>query len=77
MTTIAETSKVTLARRIKVALGIAVTFGAMPGAHQKAWVIDSMARALLDEFDYSKFVAEACDGPDGPNTYQWDCGIAP
>jgi hypothetical protein len=26
---------------------------------------------------YKDMVAEACDGEDGPNTYPWDCGIAP
>lgn len=27
--------------------------------------------------EYLKLVAEACDGEDGPETYEWDCGIAP
>lgn len=26
---------------------------------------------------YKKLVAESCDGADGPQTYTWDCGIAP
>lgn len=26
---------------------------------------------------YSKFVADACKGKDGPNTYSWEEGIAP
>lgn len=26
---------------------------------------------------YKQLVAEACDGVDGPQTYSWDCGIAP
>jgi hypothetical protein len=27
--------------------------------------------------EYKKLVVNACDGEDGPNTYDWDCGIAP
>ena len=27
--------------------------------------------------EYKKLVKESCDGEDGPNTYEWDCGIAP
>ena len=27
--------------------------------------------------EYKKLVADACDGEDGPETYEWDCGIAP
>lgn len=26
---------------------------------------------------YKKFVKDHCDGEDGPNTYEWDVGIAP
>lgn len=27
--------------------------------------------------EYKKFVAEYCDGEDGPETYEWDTGIVP
>ena len=27
--------------------------------------------------EYKKLVADACTGEDGPNTYSWECGIAP
>ena len=27
--------------------------------------------------EYAKLVREACDGEDGPQTYDWDEGIAP
>ena len=27
--------------------------------------------------EYKKFVADYCDGEDGPDTYQWNTGIAP
>lgn len=69
------------AKRIKKALNVAWMYGQSDGAHHKAWVIDQMVRALWsDEGDmdgYDKFVADFCDGGDGPNTYEWDKGIAP
>jgi hypothetical protein len=27
--------------------------------------------------EYKKWVAERCDGEDGPNTYEWEIGTAP
>lgn len=62
--------------RIELALEIAASYGQIDGSHHKAWVIDQMVRALTGD-GYKKFVAENCDGEDGPDTYQWDEGIAP
>jgi hypothetical protein len=64
------------ADRIEEALTIAIRYGGFDGAHHKAWVIDQMVRALTGD-DYEEFVAEACDGEDGPETYSWDEGVAP
>lgn len=50
-------------------------YGGIDGAHHKQWVIDQIARVLIDNYD--KWVVEMCDGEDGPNTYDWDIGIAP
>jgi hypothetical protein len=50
--------------------------GAFDGGHHKQWVIDQMVRILAGA-DYLKWVAEHCDGEDGPDTYEWDEGIAP
>lgn len=58
------------------ALGIANQYGGIDGAHHKAWVIDQMVRAILGEH-YEAWVKVFCDGEDGPNTYEWDEGIAP
>lgn len=71
--------------RIQRALDIARRYGGIDGAHHKDWVIDQMVRALCgcegeplkENFEYLDFVSEACDGEDGPNTYDWDEGIAP
>ena len=65
-----------LEARIEKALAIATSYGGTDGDHHKAWVIDQMCRALLQD-RYAGHVAEACMGEDGPNTYGWDEGIAP
>jgi hypothetical protein len=62
--------------RIAKAVNLIVRFGGNDGNHHKAWVIDQVARRLLDE-DYDRVVKEACAGEDGPNTYAWEVGIAP
>jgi len=72
---IAETSTLTPAER---AIYIAQRFGSTDGDHHKMWVIDQMVRALLVRQNaYFEFVVETCSGEQGPNTYDWDEGIAP
>lgn len=63
-------------QRIKNAIDIAIRYGGIDGSHHKAWVIDQMVRQLTGN-RYSEIVREACDGEDGPDTYDWDVGIAP
>lgn len=64
--------------RIDKALAIAMNFGTTDGDHHKMWVIDQMVRALLGNgVDYDKFIINFQMGEDGPETYQWDEGIAP
>jgi hypothetical protein len=58
------------------AIEIAVQFGGIDGSHHRAWVIDQMVRVLAGD-RYAEIVREACDGEDGPGTYNWDVGIAP
>lgn len=58
------------------ALDLALRYGQIDGDHHKAWVIDQMVTALTGDL-YSTWVADANAGEDGPNTYEWDCGIAP
>lgn len=62
--------------RIEAALEVAVRYGGTDGSHHKAWVIDQMVRALAAD-KYDALVADAKNGEDGPETYDWDCGIAP
>lgn len=62
-------------RRAEV-IELAVRYGGIDDDHHKAWVIDQMVRVLAGD-EYEEIVREACDGEDGPNTYNWNVGIAP
>lgn len=62
--------------RIQLAVEIALDDGITESAHHKMWVIDQMLRTLLGE-RYEAAIAQWCDGEEGPETYQWDTGIAP
>lgn len=62
--------------RIQKAIELAVQFGGIDGSHHKDWVIDQMVRTLAGD-RYEQIVKDACDGEDGPNTYEWNEGIAP
>ncbi len=42
-------------------------------SQHRAWVIDQMVRTLTGD-GYTKFIEQACDGEDGPDTYEWDIG---
>jgi len=63
-------------KRIADALVIAGNYGQIDGDHHKMWTIDQMVRALLAA-GYAAWVQESCSGEDGPETYEWDTGIAP
>jgi hypothetical protein len=61
---------------VERALQIAREDGGIAGDHHKAWVIDQMVRALTGD-RYAAFVEDAKRGEDGPETYEWNEGIAP
>lgn len=61
--------------QIEEALSLA-EYGQIDGAHHKTWTIDQMVRVLTGD-NYDAWVAEYCRGEDGPETYEWDTGIAP
>jgi hypothetical protein len=61
--------------RVQLALE-ALADGQLDGAHHKAWVIDQAVRILTGD-RYDAWIAEYCDGVDGPETYAWDEGVAP
>lgn len=58
------------------AIDLAIQYGQIDGAHHKTWVIDQMVRILAGS-EYDEIIKHACSGEDGPNTYEWDTGIAP
>ncbi len=63
-------------QKIDKALGMILQYGQIDGSHHKAWVLDQVVRILTGN-DYGNFVTTACNGEEGPNTYEWDEGIAP
>ena len=62
-------------KRIKRALKIINNNGSIDGSHHKMWVLDQVVRELAD--DYDEWVKKHKAGEDGPDTYEWDEGIAP
>jgi hypothetical protein len=66
----------TTEQRIDDAIDLAVQYGGIDGDHHKAWVIDQMVRALAGD-RYAEIVRDAKAGEDGPETYEWNEGIAP
>lgn len=58
------------------ALRILIRYGGIDGSHHKNWVIDQAVRALAGNY-YDELIAAAKGGEDGPETYEWDEGIAP
>jgi hypothetical protein len=58
------------------ALEVIGTFGGIDGSHHKAWIIDQAVRHLTG-VEYPVWVSKWKEGEDGPNTYEWDVGIAP
>lgn len=61
--------------KIEQALNCINKYGGTDGSHHKQWVLDQVVRILVD--NYEQWVDDYCNGEDGPNTYEWDCGIAP
>lgn len=58
------------------ALEVISRYGGIDGGHHKQWVLDQVVRALTGN-GYAAWVEKQKDGEDGPNTYDWDEGIAP
>lgn len=63
-------------QRVSDALAIARAYGQDDGSHHKAWVIDQVVRALTGD-GYETWIRDYRAGEDGPETYEWDEGIAP
>lgn len=55
---------------------IIIPYGQIDGDHHKTWVIDQIVRKLMG-YKYDTFIKAVNYGKDGPDTYEWDTGIAP
>jgi hypothetical protein len=73
---IAKLTEVSIQEKINNAIGLAMQYGGIDGAHHKTWVIDQMVRSLAGE-SYDAIIAEYCAADDDGETYEWDVGIAP
>lgn len=62
--------------RVQEALNLILQYGGIDGDHHKMWVLDQVVRVLTGD-RYAEWVKEAKNGEDGPQTYDWDEGIAP
>lgn len=63
--------------KITKAVEIISYYGGIDAGHHKQWVIDQVLKVLLGDDTYSKWLMAYCNGEDGPDTYEWDTGIAP
>ena len=61
---------------VEEALRLLIRYGQIDGKHHKTWVIDQAVRLLTGNY-YDELIAAANDGEDGPETYDWDVGVAP
>jgi hypothetical protein len=61
---------------IRRSLDLIRQYGGIDGAHHKQWVLDQVVRALTGP-GYQDWVAAQRAGEDGPETYDWDEGVAP
>ena len=57
-------------------LDLIMQWGGVDGAHHKQWLLNEIVKAITRD-DYKKWVELYEEGEDGPNTYEWDTGIAP
>lgn len=64
------------ADRVELATRLALEYGQIDGNYHKTWVIDQMLRVLTGD-RYAEVITDYRDGEDGPDTYEWDEGIAP
>ena len=58
------------------ALHLIEQYGQIGGDHHRCWVLDQVVRALVAD-QYEDWVKGYKDGEDGPDTYDYDEGIAP
>jgi hypothetical protein len=62
--------------KVQKAIELATQYGGIDGDDHKDWVIDQIVRVLAGE-RYDEVIRKAKAGEDGPETYNWNEGIAP
>jgi hypothetical protein len=62
--------------RCKRAMDLMYKYKGIDGAHHKDWLLAQIARELLQN-EYDEWVKNYKKGEDGPETYEWDEGVAP
>ena len=62
--------------KVEKAREFILDFGGIDGGHHKTWTLDQVLRILCGDH-YDLTVALYKTGEDGPDTYEWDTGIAP
>lgn len=73
---IEENDDVSACTRCKKALEIIHNHGDIDGSHHKQWVLDQVVRVLAGD-QYGVWVKRYKAGKNGPDTFEWDEGIAP
>lgn len=63
-------------QRIVKAVAVAMEYGQFDGDHHKQWALNQVVRILAGN-EYNSVIAAFENGEDGPQTYEWDTGIAP
>jgi len=63
--------------KIDKAVEIISDYGGIDGGHHKQWVLDQVLKTLMGASVYQKWLVAYNNGEDGPDTYEWDHGIAP
>lgn len=65
-----------MSKKEEAILDLISEYGGIDGSHHKQWLLDQIVKIITEE-NYNKWVAIYQDGEDGPETYEWDVGIAP
>lgn len=63
--------------RVDEVMALITQYGGIDGEHHKTWVIDQTVRLLVGPKYYPEWVTHHCNGEDGPDSYDWNEGIAP
>jgi hypothetical protein len=64
-----------LENKEKEILSIAEDYGGYDGGHHKQYALNEIVKIITGD-KYEQWVNDYENGEDGPNTYEWDKGIA-